>query len=68
MNRWIDHAYMILRRHIPGQWDRLRGTLEQAPEDVQMEFFRVVQAFEAEVDKQRRRARMPWRGPLGGMR
>lgn len=61
MHRWLDYAFSIMRREIPGQWNRLRGYMEQAPPDVQEEFFRVMQAFESEVDREKRRARQPWR-------
>lgn len=60
-HRWLDPAYAILRREIPGRWDRLRAHLAEAPVEVQQEFFRVLQQFERMLNEERDKARHPWR-------
>jgi hypothetical protein len=52
--RWVELAFGILRREIPGQWNRLHGYIAAAPPDVQEEFFRVLQHMEQQLDRHKR--------------
>jgi hypothetical protein len=59
--RELMSAFAVIANHLPGRYDGLENALSDQPNDVQLEFHRLVRAFEQRLMAERRRAREPWR-------
>jgi len=63
MTSWIQLAFAIIHRELPGRWSALEAHMKDAKPAVQHEFFRVIQAFDDELTTQKHQSRQLWRRP-----